>query len=374
MKKVLFIDRDGTLIAEPPSDYQIDSLEKLEFIPGVFRNLYQLRKYTNYELVIVSNQDGMGTATFPEADFSAPHKKFLKAFENEGVVFDDILIDPSMPEENSPNRKPETGMMKAYMSGEYDMENSYVIGDRITDVELAQNLGAKAIFFGAEDMADKLKQKGLDTYCVLISNSWDEIYSFIRSAQRKGRVSRKTNETSIDIEISLDGLGNSSIDTGLGFFDHMLEQIAKHGGFDLTIKTQGDLHVDEHHTIEDTGLALGEAFLQALGDKRGINRYGFTLPMDDCLATVAVDFVGRPWLIWETEFTREKVGDVPTEMFSHFFKSFSDASKSNLNIKAEGENEHHKIEGIFKAFSKALKGAVELQLNNDQLPSTKGTL
>jgi imidazoleglycerol-phosphate dehydratase / histidinol-phosphatase len=374
VKRVLFIDRDGTLIAEPPSDYQVDSLEKLEFIPGVFRNLYQLRRYTSYELVIVTNQDGMGTLSFPEADFTAPHEKFLKAFENEGVVFDDVLIDPSMPEEKSPNRKPGTGMMNAYMSGEYDLENSYVIGDRISDVELAQNMGAKAIFYGDKDATDKLKKKGLDTICVLISNNWDEICSFIRSAQRKGRVSRKTNETSIDIEISLDGAGKSCIDTGLGFFDHMLEQIAKHGGFDLTIKTQGDLHVDEHHTIEDTGLALGEALLQALGDKRGINRYGFTLPMDDTLASVAIDFGGRPWLIWETEFKRERVGDVPTEMFSHFFKSFSDASKSNLNIKAEGENEHHKIEGIFKAFSKALKGAVELQPNNDSLPSTKGTL
>lgn len=374
MKKALFIDRDGTLIKEPPIDFQLDSLEKLEFIPGVFRNLYLIRKYTDFELIIVSNQDGMGTASFPEADFKAPHEKFLKAFENEGVLFDDVLIDPSMPEDNSPNRKPATGMMKAYMGGDYDLESSYVIGDRITDVELAKNLGAKAIFYGDTGIAADFKKQGLDSVCVLISNNWDEIYSFLRSEMRKGRVIRKTNETEIDITLSLDGTGQSAIKTGLAFFDHMLDQIARHGGFDLEITCKGDLQVDEHHTIEDTGLALGDAFMQALGDKRGINRYGFNLPMDDSMASVAVDFGGRPWLIWEAEFNREKVGDVPCEMFSHFFKSFSDASASNLNIKAEGSNEHHKIEAIFKAFSKALKGAVTLDPNSDLLPSTKGKL
>ncbi len=374
MKRVIFIDRDGTLIAEPPIDYQIDSLEKLEFIPGVFRNLYLIRKFTDYELVIVSNQDGMGTKQFPEAAFKAPHDKFIRAFENEGVNFDNVLIDPSLPEENSPNRKPETGMLTEYINGDYDLENSYVIGDRITDIELAKNLGSSAIFYGDEEKAGEIIKNGLESVCILKTQSWDEIYRFIRSEMRRGVVRRKTNETDINIEISLDGSGKADIDTGLGFFDHMLEQIAKHGNFDLTIKTSGDLHVDEHHTIEDTGIALGEAFLMALGDKRGISRYGFTIPMDDSLANVVVDFGGRSWLIWEADFNREKVGDVPTEMFYHFFKSFSDASKANLNIKAEGENEHHKIEAIFKAFSRALKGAVELEENNDKLPSTKGML
>ncbi len=372
MKRVIFIDRDGTLLVEPPIDYQIDSLEKLEFIPGVFRNLYLISKFTDYELVIVSNQDGMGTEQFPEEAFKAPHDKFIKAFENEGVIFDNILIDPSLPEENSPNRKPATGMMSAYINGDYDLENSYVIGDRKTDIELARNLGTKAIFYG--DKEKEIGSNELENVCMLKTNSWDEIYSFIRSGLRRGVVSRKTNETSINIELSLDGSGKADIETGLGFFDHMLEQIAKHGNFDLTVKTKGDLHVDEHHTIEDTGIALGEAFLMALGDKRGISRYGFTLPMDDSLANVAVDFGGRSWLIWEAEFNREKVGDLPTEMFYHFFKSFSDASKSNLNIKAEGNNEHHKIEAIFKAFSRSLKGAVELEKNSDKLPSTKGIL
>ncbi len=374
MKRVLFIDRDGTLIVEPPVDYQIDSLEKLEFIPGVFRNLYLIRKFTDYELVIVSNQDGMGTEQFPEETFNAPHDKFIKAFENEGVIFDNVLIDPSLPEENSPNRKPSTGMLSAYMNGDYDLGNSYVIGDRITDIELAKNLGAKAIFYGSVEKSGEISNKGLDSVCMLKTNCWDEIYGFIRSGLRRGVVSRKTNETDINIDLSLDGSGKADIETGLGFFDHMLEQIAKHGNFDLTIKTIGDLHVDEHHTVEDTGIALGEAFLMALGDKRGISRYGFTIPMDDSLAQVAVDFGGRSWLIWEAEFNRENVGDLPTEMFYHFFKSFSDASKTNLNIKAEGNNEHHKIEAIFKAFSRALKGAVELEENSDKLPSTKGIL
>ncbi|MDA3821392.1 MAG: bifunctional histidinol-phosphatase/imidazoleglycerol-phosphate dehydratase HisB [Bacteroidales bacterium] len=372
--KVLFIDRDGTLIAEPPSDYQIDSLEKLEFIPGVFRNLFNIRKTTDYKVVLVSNQDGLGTDSFPEKTFTPAHEKFLKAFENEGVVFDAIHIDPSMPADNSPNRKPGTGMLKEYMNGEYDLENSFVIGDRITDLELAKNIGSKGIMYGDEALGSLIKTSGFASSCSLLTKSWDEIAKKVRASMRSSIVSRNTNETSIEIKLSLDGTGEAKIKTGLGFFDHMLEQIARHGNFDLQILVNGDLHVDEHHTIEDTALALGEAFLLALGDKKGIYRYGFTLPMDDSLAQVAIDFGGRPWLIWEGAFTRENVGEVPTEMFYHFFKSFSDTSKTNLNIKVEGDNDHHKIEGVFKAFSKALRGAVAIDPNSDRLPSTKGSL
>ena len=373
-QRVLFIDRDGTLVVEPPVDYQLDSLEKLEFCPGVFRNLYQIRKTTDYLLVVVSNQDGLGTPAFPENDFLPPQEKMIRAFKNEGVTFDEILIDPSMPKDQSPNRKPGTGMLKKYMNGDYDLENSFVVGDRITDIHLAKNLGARGIFYGDENKIEGLRKAGLESECALVTGSWDEISRFIRSSMRTATVKRRTNETNIEIQLSLNGSGSSDISTGLGFFDHMLDQIARHGNFDLKIKVQGDLHVDEHHTVEDTGLALGEAFLIALGSKRGINRYGFTLPMDDSLASVAVDFGGRPWLVWEAEFNRERVGDVPTELFSHFFKSFSDTSRSNLNIKAEGENEHHKIEAIFKAFSKALRGAVALDPYSDSLPSTKGSL
>ncbi len=372
--KVLFIDRDGTLIAEPPVNFQVDSLEKLEFIPGVFRNLYNLRRGTDFKFVIVSNQDGMGSSSFPKEAFIAPHNKFLKAFENEGVIFDDILIDPSKPGDNSPNRKPKTGMLGRYLNGDYDLEGSYVIGDRLTDIELAKKIGAKGILLGGLARQSEMKQAGLDVYCVLVTESWDEIYKYLRSSLRSSFVSRRTNETSIEINLSLDGDGSSEISTGLGFFDHMLDQIARHGNFNLKVKVEGDLRVDEHHTIEDTALALGQAFLEALGTKKGIFRYGFTLPMDDSLAQVAIDFGGRPWLVWNAEFSRERVGDVPTEMFFHFFKSFSDAAKCNLNIRAEGENEHHKIESIFKAFSKALRGAVNLDPDNDKLPSTKGTL
>ncbi len=372
--KVLFIDRDGTLIVEPPVDYQVDSLEKLEFCPGVFRNLYSLRKNTGYQFVIVSNQDGMGSESFPEKDFLQVHRKFLRAFENEGVVFDEVLIDPSRPEDQSPNRKPRTGMVEKYMQGDYDLNNSYVIGDRITDIALAANMGTRGILYGSEEMRSELKEAGLEEHCALISDSWDEIGQFLRSSLRKATLVRHTNETHIEVHLALDGTGLSEISTGLGFFDHMLEQISRHGNFDLTVKVNGDLHVDEHHTIEDTGLALGEAFMRALGNKKGINRYGFTLPMDDALASAAVDFGGRPWLVWDVVFKREKIGDVPTEMFQHFFKSFADASRSNLNIKAEGENEHHKIEAVFKAFSKALRGAVALDPNSDKLPSTKGVL
>ncbi|MFC2080284.1 bifunctional histidinol-phosphatase/imidazoleglycerol-phosphate dehydratase HisB [Bacteroidota bacterium] len=372
--KVLFIDRDGTLIAEPPTDFQIDSLEKLEFIPGVFRNLYSIQKTTDYKLVIVSNQDGLGTASFPEETFRPANEKFLQAFANEGVNFDAIHIDPSMPEDNSPDRKPGTGMLSSYMNGDYDLENSFVIGDRLTDLELAKNLGSKGIVYGNSTVKDAVSKSGLADTCVLVSDNWDEIAQTVRASMRRSIVTRKTNETSIEIDLSLDGVGDAEISTGLGFFDHMLEQIARHGNFNLKIKVSGDLNVDEHHTIEDTALALGEAFLLALGEKRGISRYGFVLPMDDSLAQVAIDFGGRSWLVWEADFKREYVGDVPTEMFQHFFKSFSDASKSNLNIKVEGDNEHHKIEGIFKAFSKALRYAVAYDPDNDSLPSTKGTL
>ncbi|MEX0986395.1 MAG: bifunctional histidinol-phosphatase/imidazoleglycerol-phosphate dehydratase HisB [Bacteroidales bacterium] len=372
--KVLFIDRDGTLIAEPPVDYQVDSLEKLEFYPGVFRNLYNISKSTDFQLVIVSNQDGMGTELFPKKDFLPPHEKFLKAFKNEGIIFAEVLIDPSMPGDNSPNRKPGTGMLKKYMKGDYDLAKSYVVGDRITDIQLAKNLGAKGIFLGGSEKVDQLQEAGLKEHCALVTDNWDDIYRLLKSSMRTSTVSRETNETKIHVQLSLDGNGEADITTGLGFFDHMLEQIAKHGNFNLKISVAGDLHVDEHHTIEDTALALGEAFIRALGDKKGIFRYGFTVPMDDSLATVAVDFGGRPWLVWEATFNREKIGDVPTEMFFHFFKSFSDTSGTNLNIKAEGGNEHHKIEAIFKAFSRALRGAVSLDPHSDSLPSTKGAL
>jgi len=373
-QKALFIDRDGTLIVEPPVDYQVDSLEKLEFLPGVFRNLYRLRRNTDYKLVIVSNQDGLGTDGYPMEKFEQVQDKMVTSFSNEGVEFDDILIDPSLPEDGSPDRKPGTGMLRKYMDGTYDLANSYVIGDRLTDIELARNLGAKGICLGPREMQQEIEQKGLEETCVLLTMSWDEIYSFIRSSVRKATISRHTNETDISVSLSLDGEGKTSISTGLGFFDHMLDQIGRHGGFDLTVKVDGDLYVDEHHTVEDTALVLGEAFLKAIGNKKGLQRYGFTLPMDDCLASVAVDFGGRPWLVWEAEFKREKIGDVPTELFHHFFKSFSDTAQCNLNVKAEGTNEHHKIEAIFKSFSKALKSAAAVDPESDRLPSTKGTL
>ena len=373
-QKVLFIDRDGTLILEPPLTFQVDSLELLEFLPGVFRNLYNLRKLNVFQFVIVSNQDGLGTPANPMDKFELVQSKVLKSFTNEGIEFEDILIDPSRAEDDSPNRKPKTGMLTSYMQGNYDLENSYVIGDRMTDIELARNIGARGILIGGDDKKQELKDAGLEEFCAMVADDWDAVYRFIRSDLRRAKVIRKTNETDIRVELALDGDGNSEISTGLGFLDHMLDQIARHGNFDLNIKVDGDLQVDEHHTIEDTALALGDAFLQAMGDKRGINRYGFTLPMDDCLASVTVDFGGRPWLVWEAEFSREMVGDVPTEMFLHFFKSFSDTAKANLNIKAEGTNEHHKIESIFKAFAKALSGAVAINAASDKLPSTKGAL
>ncbi|QCK14712.1 bifunctional histidinol-phosphatase/imidazoleglycerol-phosphate dehydratase HisB [Mangrovivirga cuniculi] len=365
MKKVLFIDRDGTIIVEPPSDFQVDSLEKLSFLPGAISNLKKISQLTDYYLVMVTNQDGLGTDSFPEDTFWPAQEKMLEILESEGIVFDAIHIDRSFEHENLPTRKPGTGMLSEYINGNFDLESSYVIGDRETDIQLAKNLGAKGIFVGDWKSEE----------AVLSTNSWDEIAKFLAMPDRTGAVIRKTNETDISITLNLDGKGKTDIDTGLGFFDHMLDQLGKHGGIDLTIKVKGDLQVDEHHTIEDTALALGEAFLEALTDKRGINRYGFLLPMDDSLAQVAIDFGGRPWLVWDAEFKREMIGDMPTEMFYHFFKSFCDSAKANLNIKVEGDNEHHKIEAIFKAWAKSIKLAVSRNENElDQLPSTKGLL
>jgi len=370
MDKILFIDRDGTLIKEP-SDEQIDSLEKLEFVPGVFRNLFLILKNTDYKLVIVSNQDGLGTKLFPEETYMLPQQKMITAFKNEGITFSDVIIDRTMPEENAPTRKPGTDLLKKYMDGSCDLKNSFVIGDRLTDMKLAANLGTKGVFLseGNDDLS-----KDLEDTEIMYAKSWDDIYAFVAAPERTAVVERNTKETKIKVAIDLDGHGTGDISTGLGFFDHMLDQIARHSGIDLTVKVNGDLDVDEHHTIEDTALALGEAVRKALGDKRGIGRYGFCLPMDDCLAQVAIDFGGRPWLIWKADFKREMIGDVPTEMFFHFFKSFSDASMCNLNIKAEGCNEHHKIEGIFKALARSLKMAVKKDIYNLELPSSKGVL
>lgn len=373
-KRVIFLDRDGTLIKEPPEDYQVDSLEKLEFLPGVFRNMHKIRVFTDYELVLVTNQDGLGTELFPSSDFQVPHDKFLSAFRNEGVEFDAEHIDPSLPAEGSPNRKPGTGMLTRYMDGSYDLAGSLVIGDRITDMELARNLGAKGIFYGPGKMSHEISEKGLETDVVLVSDNWDEICNYIRSGLRKSRVTRRTGETDITVDISLDGEGRTDISTGLGFFDHMLDQLGRHGGLDLAVKASGDLHVDEHHTIEDTAITLGTAFREALGDKVGIERYAFVLPMDDALASVALDLGGRPWVEWNVSFKREMIGDVPTEMFYHFFKSFTDAAECNLNISAEGGNEHHKVEAVFKAFARAVKGAVKLDHDSMALPTTKGKL
>lgn len=355
-QRILFIDRDGTLIREP-EDEQIDSFEKLRFTKGMFRNLGFIRQHLDFRFVMVSNQDGLGTESFPEPTFWPVHNFILQALEDEGVTFDDIKIDRHFPEDNSPKRKPNTGMLTEYIDNpDYDIAGSYVIGDRETDAQLAENLGCKALILGRDGM------------------TWDKIAEILFAGERKAEVRRTTHETDIDIRLNIDGSGNCDIKTGLGFFDHMLEQIGKHGMMDLYIRTNGDLNVDEHHTIEDTALALGECILKALGDKRGIERYGYCLPMDDCLCQVALDFGGRPWLVWDAEFHREHVGDMPTEMFLHFFKSLSDAARMNLNIKAEGENEHHKIEGIFKALARALKMAVRRDIYHFTLPSTKGSL
>jgi imidazoleglycerol-phosphate dehydratase/histidinol-phosphatase len=371
MKKVLFIDRDGTLIIEP-ADQQIDSFEKLEFYPGVFYWLSRIANETPFELVMVTNQDGLGTPGFPENTFWPVHQKMIKAFEKEGITFSGVFIDRSFPQENKPTRKPGTGMLTQFFDPSYDLENSFVIGDRITDVQLAKNLNAKGILINNGSLSSDLQEAGLTNDCALTTTSWKDIHAFLSAPARKATVVRKTRETDIQVTVNLDGKGLSNISTGLGFFDHMLDQLSRHGNIDLDIHVKGDLHIDEHHTIEDTALALGEAFLIALGGKRGIERYGYCLPMDDCLAQVAIDFGGRPWLVWEAQFVREKIGEMPTEMFYHFFKSFTDTSKSNLNIKVEGTNEHHKIEAIFKAFAKAIKMAVKKE--GDQLPSTKGIL
>ena len=374
MKKVLFIDRDGTLALEP-EDYQLDALDKLEFYPGVFTYLGKIAKELDYELAMVTNQDGLGTDSFPEAHFWPTHNFLLKAFENEGVVFDEILIDKSFPANNAPTRKPRTGLLTHYMTGEYDLENSFVIGDRLTDMELAKNLGAKGIFIANdESLGAEETQDNSTEVIALKTTTWESIYHFLKLSARKVVKVRKTHETDIQLSLNLDGTGKSNIVTGIAFFDHMLDQLARHGGMDLSLEVKGDLEVDEHHTIEDTAIVLGEAFADALGDKLGIERYGFCLPMDDCLAQVAIDFGGRNWLVWETEFKREMIGQMPTEMFMHFFKSFSDCAKANLNIKAEGTNEHHKIEAIFKAFAKAIKVAVKRDPDKMILPSTKGSL
>jgi imidazoleglycerol-phosphate dehydratase/histidinol-phosphatase len=375
MKKVLFIDRDGTLALEP-ADYQLDALEKLVFYPEVFTYLGKIACEMDYELVMVTNQDGLGTASFPEDTFWPTHNFVLKSLENEGVTFDNILIDKSFPADNAPTRKPRTGLLTQYLKSEkYDLANSYVIGDRLTDMELAKNLGAKGLFIANDEtLGAEEATKDIEAAIVLKTTQWKEIYSFLKLNQRIVVQKRTTHETDIALTLNLDGSGKSSIDTGIAFFDHMLDQIARHGNMDLDLKVKGDLAVDEHHTIEDTAIVLGEAFAVALGNKLGIERYGFCLPMDDCLAQVAIDFGGRNWLVWETEFKREMIGQMPTEMFMHFFKSFTDGAKANLNIKAEGTNEHHKIEAIFKAFAKAIKVAVKRDPEKMILPSTKGSL
>jgi imidazoleglycerol-phosphate dehydratase/histidinol-phosphatase len=371
-KKVLFIDRDGTIIDEPAVTFQVDALEQLVFLPGVLRNLYFIRQKLDFEWALVTNQDGLGTEVHPQENFDIIQSKFLQILENEGVTFDKIFIDKSSPEDNLPTRKPGTAMLTEYFSEEYDLSGSFVIGDRITDVELAKNLGCKAILIS--DDTEILNENNLVEFCALQTSDWNKITEFLFAGERTATIKRTTKETDIFIELNLDGSGKCSIDTGLKFFDHMLEQIGKHSGSDLTIKVKGDLEVDEHHTIEDTAIALGEAFGKALGNKRGIERYGFYLPMDDCLCSVALDFGGRAWLVYDVEFKREYIGDLPTEMILHFFKSFSDAARMNLNIKAEGENEHHKIEGIFKALAKSIKMAVKRDIYQYELPSTKGIL
>ncbi|HEU0111665.1 MAG TPA: bifunctional histidinol-phosphatase/imidazoleglycerol-phosphate dehydratase HisB [Flavisolibacter sp.] len=378
-KKVLFIDRDGTMINEYPPKYQIDSLDKVTFYPYVFKYLGKIVEEMDYELVLVTNQDGLGTADFTEDQFNPPHNLIMTSFANEGIVFSDELIDRSYPEQNLPTRKPGTGMFSSYLNNpDYDIPNSFVIGDRITDVQLAKNLDCKAIWLkndpdlGGKEVKDSMEE--LEEVVVLATKDWKDIYEFLKLGKREILHERNTSETKINIKLNLDGSGKAAIHTGLPFFDHMLDQVARHGMMDLEIDAKGDLHIDEHHTIEDTGIALGEAFAQALGNKKGIERYGFALPMDDAEAKVLLDFGGRNWIVWNTSFSREKIGDMPTEMFFHFFKSFSDAAKCNLNIECKGENEHHKIEAIFKAFAKSLKMAVKRDPLKNYLPSTKGIL
>ena len=377
MKKILFIDRDGTIIKET-ADEQIEGFEKLKFYPNVFQYLSKIAKELDFEIVMITNQDGLGTDAFPEDTFWPVHNFIIECFKNEGIEFKEQFIDRTFPKDNASTRKPNTGLLTKYFSEEYDLKNSFVIGDRLTDIELAKNLGAKGIYInnntylGADEI--KVKRNELDAFIALETNNWEEIYAFLKTEDRTGSIVRNTNETKINIELNLDGTGKGSINTGISFFDHMLDQLARHGQLDLLINVNGDLEVDEHHTIEDTAIALGELFSKVLGSKLGIERYGFCLPMDDCLAQVAIDFGGRNWLVWDVNFKREMIGKMPTEMFMHFFKSFTDGAKCNLNIKAEGINEHHKIEAIFKAFAKAIKMAVKRDVSNMILPTTKGVL
>lgn len=375
MKRVLFIDRDGTLVVEPPVDYQLDSLEKLEFRPRVFQSLAYVAARLDFEWVMVTNQDGMGTPSFPAETFWPAQHKIIQALANEGIRFDEVCIDTSLPEEQRPTRKPGTAMFTRYMAGDYDLDHSYVIGDRLTDVQLAANLGCRAIYFApAATGVAEVEAAGLAPVCEAVTDDWWQVAQILCGGTRRVSLSRRTAETDIQVSLNLDGTGRTQIHTGLGFFDHMLDQLGRHSGVDLRVDVAGDLQVDEHHTIEDTALVLGKAFARALGDKRGIARYGFSLPMDDALCRVALDFGGRPWLVWKARFRREKIGDMPTEMFLHFFKSFSDAARMNLHIEAVGANEHHKIEGIFKAFARALKMAVKRDVTDSTLPSTKGSL
>ena len=374
MKKVLFIDRDGTLALEP-ENYQLDALDKLVFYPAVFQYLGRIAKELDYVLVMVTNQDGLGTDSFPEDTFWPTHDFMMTALKNEGINFSEVLIDKSLPADNAPTRKPKTGMLSAYLdNADYDLENSFVIGDRITDMELAANLGAKGILLQNDARMAAAIPEALANAIALKTTAWSDIYTLLKAGGRRISHERKTKETAIEIDLNLDGTGESSIDTSIAFFDHMLDQLARHGGVDLKLTTKGDLEIDEHHTIEDTAIALGEAFGKALGDKLGIERYGFCLPMDDCLAQVSLDFGGRAWLMWNAKFKRELIGKMPTEMFFHFFKSFADGAKANLNIKAEGNNEHHKIEAIFKAFAKAIRAAIKRDAEKLVLPSTKGQL
>ncbi|MDE3249220.1 MAG: bifunctional histidinol-phosphatase/imidazoleglycerol-phosphate dehydratase HisB [Bacteroidota bacterium] len=381
MKRILFIDRDGTLINEAPPTYQLDSFDKLTFYPQMFEFMGRIAREFDYELVMVTNQDGLGTEIFPEDTFWPLHNLVMKSLEGEGIHFSAVHIDRSFPKDNLPTRKPGIGMLTQYLDNDqYDIANSYVIGDRITDIQLAKNLGCKGIWLnndpslGAGEIADKAAALRNDGTIALESIHWSEIYQFLRNGLRIVEHERNTNETKIAVRVNMDGEGKATISTGLGFFDHMLEQIARHGKIDLSIVTKGDLHIDEHHTIEDTGIALGEAFAKALADKRGMERYGFVLPMDEADAKVLIDFGGRNWLVWNASFRREKVGEMPTEMFYHFFKSFSDAARCNLNIECHGDNEHHKIEAIFKAFAKAIRMAIKKDPFSNYLPSTKGVL
>jgi imidazoleglycerol-phosphate dehydratase/histidinol-phosphatase len=374
MKRVIFLDRDGTLIKEPPDTLQVDTLNQLEFLPGVFRALYTLSKKTDYLLVIVSNQDGLGTESYPEENYIRVQEKMITYFRNEGIEFEDVHIDRSWPQDNLSTRKPGTGLLSKYMDESYDLANSWVIGDRISDIQLARNIGAKGILIGDKNLLPLITKEGLNNSCKYIANSWEDILSYILLPERTASYERNTKETQISVAINLDGEGKHSVNTGLGFFDHMLCQIAQHGGIDISINARGDLQVDEHHTIEDVAIALGEVFFKALGNKKGMERYGFSLPMDDCEASVLIDFGGRPWIVWDVAFSREKIGDFPTEMFFHFFKSFSDNCRCNLNIKASGDNEHHKIEAVFKAFARSIRMAVRRDPYSNALPTTKGVL